>query len=45
MRKDGHSETTIKRLLHDNAMAFYGQSPRWKPELNLTPVDPREFQR
>lgn len=45
MRKDGHSETTIKRLLHDNAMAFYGQSPRWKPELNLTPVDPHEFQR
>ena len=28
-----------------NAMAFYGASENWKPELNLTPVDPREFQR
>ena len=27
------------------AMAFYGGSDRWQPELDLSPVDPREFQR
>lgn len=45
MRGDGHDETTIRRLVKDNAMAFYGQSPNFQPRLDLTPVDPREFQR
>ena len=45
MKQDGHPDETIQRLVYDNAMAFYGQSPRWKPELDLVPVDPHEFQR
>jgi len=45
MAGEGHSEATIKDLVFNNAMAFYGQSSHWKPELDLVPVDPREFQR
>ena len=45
MRTDGHDEAVVKRLLFDNAMAFYRGSPRWKPEFDLVPVDPRQFQR
>jgi len=45
LRRDGHSEATIQSLVFETANAFYSHSPKWKPELNLTPVDPREFQR
>ena len=45
LAKDGHGSQTIQRLVFDNAMAFYSQSPRWRPLLDLKPVDPREFQR
>ena len=45
MKRDGHDESTIRRIVFSNAMAFYGNSPRWKPELDLTPVDPHTFQR
>lgn len=42
---DGHSESVIQDLVFKNAMAFYGHTERWKPELGLVPVDPHEFQR
>jgi len=45
MAGDGHDEETIRKLVFSNAMAFYGQSEKWQPELELVPVDPREFQR
>jgi len=45
MKKDGHGESTINDLVFNNAMAFYNHSPKWKPELNLEPVDPHQFQR
>lgn len=45
MQKDGHSAETIKKLVFDNAMAFYSQCPKWKPNLDIKPMDPREFQR
>jgi hypothetical protein len=45
MRTDGHDEQTIQRLVFDNAMAFYSHSPNWKPNLDLQPVDPGEYQR
>ncbi len=45
MKQDGHAEKTIQDLVFNNPMCFYGQCPNWKPELNLVPVDPREFQR
>ena len=31
--------------LFDNPNAFYSQSSKWKPDFNLKPVDPKEFQR
>jgi predicted metal-dependent TIM-barrel fold hydrolase len=45
MRNDGHSDEVVQNLVFNNANAFYSNSPRWKPELELEPVDPREFQR
>jgi predicted metal-dependent TIM-barrel fold hydrolase len=45
MARDGHSAETIANLVFNNAMAFYAGSPNWKPELDLTPVDPATFQR
>jgi predicted metal-dependent TIM-barrel fold hydrolase len=45
MAADGHAEETIQKLVFSNAMEFYGQSEKWKPELDLVPIDPREFQR
>jgi len=45
LQQDGHDEQTIERLVRANAMEFYSQSPRWKPRLDLEPVDPRKFQR
>lgn len=45
MKQDGHNEHTIERLVHNNAMAFYSQTPRWKPQFDIQPMDPRQFQR
>ena len=45
MKNDGHSEQTIQDIVFNNAMTFYGKSSNWKPELDLEPVDPHEFQR
>jgi hypothetical protein len=45
LASDGHDDETIQDLVFRNAMAFYGQSPRWRPELALVPPDPRTFQR
>ena len=45
MRQDGHPQQTIEDLVFNTANAFYSHSPRWRPELDLVPVDPREFQR
>ena len=45
MTSDGHDAEAIQRIVCDNATSFYSQSPNWRPELDLEPVDPREFQR
>ena len=45
LARDGHPETTIQNLVLRNPMSFYGQSPKWQPELELVPVDPQVFQR
>ncbi len=42
---DGHSDETIHKLVYGNAMSFYSNSPHWKPDLEIQPMDPREFQR
>ena len=45
MKKDGHSQDAIQKIVFKNAMEFYSQSPNWQPNFNLQPVDPRQFQR
>lgn len=45
MKTDGHSADTVKSLLFENPNKFYSSSPKWQPDFNLEPVDPREFQR
>jgi hypothetical protein len=45
MRGDGHPDETIEMLVRTTADAFYSHSPKWTPQLDLEPVDPREFQR
>lgn len=45
MKADGHDEKTITDLVFNTAMKFYSHSSKWKPELNLVPVDPNQFQR
>jgi hypothetical protein len=45
LREAGHDEETIYRLVFANADAFYGRSDRWRPQFDIQPLDPREFQR
>ncbi len=45
MKADGHDAQTIHRLVYVNAMAFYSQSPKWRPQFDLAPISPDEFQR
>lgn len=45
MKSDGHSEKTVQKILFDNPNQFYSSSPNWKPDFNLKPMDPHEFQR
>ncbi len=45
MGKDGHDEQAIRRLVFENANAFYSYTPKWKPQFDIEPMDPREFQR
>jgi len=45
MSKDGHDSKVLQDVVFNNAMTFYSQSPKWKPELGLEPIDPHQFQR
>ena len=45
MRKDGHSETNVNNILFNNPNKFYSSSDNWKPDFDLKPIDPKEFQR
>jgi uncharacterized protein len=45
MRHDAHSEESLRLLFHDNADAFYGQTPRWKPNYHIEPIPVSEYQR
>ena len=45
LAQDGHSDETVRKLLFENAMAFYGQTPRWTPDFNLKPIPVSEYQR
>jgi predicted metal-dependent TIM-barrel fold hydrolase len=37
LKADGHPEETLQKVAFDNANAFYSQSPKWKPRLDLVP--------
>ncbi|OGV62613.1 MAG: hypothetical protein A2283_13575 [Lentisphaerae bacterium RIFOXYA12_FULL_48_11] len=45
MSQDGHTGKAMQDVVFNNAMNFYSQSSNWKPELNLVPIDPHQFQR
>ncbi len=45
LQQDGHDAETIQNLVSANAHRFYSQSPRWQPELDIEPMDPKQFQR
>jgi predicted metal-dependent TIM-barrel fold hydrolase len=45
LRKDGHGEETIQRLVRENASAFYGHSPNWKPRFDIEPLPVTSYQR
>ncbi len=45
LKADGHDGQTLQRLVRDNADAFYSLSPKWKPDFDIQPMDPHEFQR
>jgi predicted metal-dependent TIM-barrel fold hydrolase len=45
LEADGHCADTIDKLTFSNANAFYSQSPKWTPELDIEPLDVGEFQR
>lgn len=45
LRLDGFPEEDVCRLTCNNATAFYSQSPNWKPDFTIQPLDHREFQR
>lgn len=37
LKADGHPEETLQKVAFDNPNAFYSQSPKWKPCLDLVP--------
>lgn len=37
LKADGHPEETLQKVAFDNPNAFYSQSPKWKPRLDLVP--------
>jgi predicted metal-dependent TIM-barrel fold hydrolase len=45
MQKDGHSEKNVNNILFKNPNSFYSASKNWKPDFNLEPINPKEFQR
>lgn len=45
MKTQGQSPESVSRILFDNPDKFYSQSPKWKPDFNIKPLDPHEFQR
>ena len=45
LKQDGHPEEVIRGILHDQPAAFYGVSPNFQPDFELTPVPVSEYQR
>jgi predicted metal-dependent TIM-barrel fold hydrolase len=45
MGLQGFQEKQVTKLLFDNPLAFYRQSPKFKPQLDLPYIDPSQYQR
>ena len=45
MREKGFNHSDVKQLTFHNPYEFYGQSGRFKPDLNLPYIDPSTYQR
>lgn len=45
MAAEGFSEPQIQQIMHDNPLAFYSQTPKFKPQLDLPYIDPATYQR
>ena len=45
MKQQGFQGQQVTRLLFDNPRAFYAQSGRFAPDVNIPFVHPREYQR
>lgn len=45
MREQGFTEPQITQILHDNPLAFYSQTPKFNPQLDLPYIDPATYQR
>jgi len=37
MRRDGHDEATLRKLVFEHPHAFYSQNPKWAPAFDLEP--------
>ncbi|MDD3439949.1 MAG: TatD family hydrolase [Kiritimatiellae bacterium] len=45
MREQGFTDAQITRIMHDNPLAFYSQTPKFNPQLDLPYIDPATYQR
>ncbi len=45
MREQGFTDAQITQILHDNPLAFYSQTPKFTPQLDLLYIDPATYQR
>ena len=45
MREQDFTDAQITRIMHDNPLAFYSQTPKFNPQLDLPYIDPATYQR
>jgi len=45
MKQQGFAPGQVQQVLFDNPVKFYGQNPKFKPQLDLPFVDPAAYQR
>jgi len=45
MREQGFTDAQITRIMHDNPLAFYSQTLKFNPQLDLPYIDPATYQR
>jgi len=45
MREQGFTDAQITRIMHDTPLAFYSQTPKFNPQLDLPYIDPATYQR